>query len=219
PTFRAALDECADLLRSELERPLLAVMYPDDSGDAELIHQTAYTQPALFALEYALAQLWRSWGIEPSAVLGHSIGEYAAACQAGVFSLRDGMRLVAARGRLMQATPACGHMAAIFAPLASVQQAIADCSHRVSIAALNGPQHVVISGDATLVDSAVARLEADGVRARPLLVSHAFHSALMDPMLDDFERVAETVRFAPPRLRLISNVTGESIGSEVARPA
>src|SRR5690606_20208702 len=146
PTFRAVLDECAELLRAHLDRPLLSVLFDDSSGTAHHLDTTAYTQPALFAVEYALARLWQSWGVEPSFVMGHSVGEYVAACLAGVFSLEDGLKLIAARGRLMQALPAGGEMAAIFASEARVAAAVAPYAAQVSIAALNGPENVVISG-------------------------------------------------------------------------
>src|SRR5262249_4073257 len=134
PTFRKALERCEEILRGELGRPLLSVMYPA-AGDEGLLGETACTQPALFALEYALSELGRRWGIEPSWVMGHSVGEYAAACVAGVFSLEDGLRLVAERGRLMQGLPVRGAMAAVFAPEERVAQAIASRGEAVSIAA------------------------------------------------------------------------------------
>ena len=120
PEFRRRLDECAEAVRSHLDRPLLEVLFARGEA-AELLHETAYTQPALFAIEYALAQLWQAWGIVPAAVLGHSVGELVAACVAGVFTLEDGLRLAAARGRLMQSLPKSGSMAAVFAPEAVVR--------------------------------------------------------------------------------------------------
>src|SRR5262249_40211302 len=118
PTFRRTLDECAELLQPHLDRSLLEVLYPAavGNGRAPWVDQTAYTQPALFALEYSLAQLWQSWGVKPDLLLGHSVGEYVAACLAGVFSLEDGLRLIATRARLMQALPPGGQMAAVFVP-------------------------------------------------------------------------------------------------------
>src|SRR6202044_501514 len=136
PVFRAAIERCADGLRPHLEHPLLSVIFPADAGST-LINETRYTQPALFALEYALSELWRSWGIEPSFVLGHSVGEYVAACVAGVFSLDDGLRLIAARGRLMQWLAPGGAMAAVLAGPEQVGEAIAGWGNRISIAALN----------------------------------------------------------------------------------
>ena len=145
PTFRRTLDRCDEILRPLLARPLLSALFPKD-GEASPLDQTEYTQPALFALEYSLSELWRSWGIEPSAVMGHSVGEYVAACVAGVFSLEDGLRLIAARGRLMGALPAGGAMAAVLAEEGRVRRAIAGHGSALSIAAVNGPASVVISG-------------------------------------------------------------------------
>ena len=218
PTFRAALDRCEAILRGELDRSLLSVLYPE-SGAASPIDDTAYTQPALFALEYALAEVWRSWGIVPSAVMGHSIGEYVAATIAGVFSLEDALALVAARGRLMQALPAGGGMAAVFTSEAAVRGALGNANDGVAIAAVNSPEDVVISGPAAGISAVIARLEAAGVRSERLTVSHAFHSALMDPILDEFEKAAAAVKFSVPRMTLVSNVTGAPIKAEIATPA
>ena len=184
--------ECAELLRPELDRPLLSILYPA-AGDEGLIDQTGYAQPALFAVEYALAELWRSWGVEPTLLLGHSVGEYVAACVAGVMSLEDGLRLIAARGRLMQALPGGGAMAAVWAGEAEVRAVTARTG--VEIAAVNGPASVTITGGEAAVAAACAALTAAGVRTQGLRVSHAFHSALMAPMLDAFTAVAETVRY------------------------
>ena len=219
PTFRAALDHCAHILEPYLDQPLLAVLFAEADDAAALLDDTAYTQPALFALEYALAELWRSWGIEPAAVIGHSVGELVAACVAGVFSLEDGLRLIAARGRLMSSLPAGGAMAAVFADEARVLAAIVPYAASVSVAAVNGPDQVVISGDGAAVEAVIADLRQDGIRAKRLTVSHAFHSPLMDSILRPFEQVAAEVRYARPRIRLFSNVTGEAAGAEVMAPA
>ncbi|WP_437760870.1 SDR family NAD(P)-dependent oxidoreductase [Sorangium sp. So ce1389] len=218
PTFRRVLDRCDEILRPFLGRSLVAVMHSPPEAE-HLLDQTLYTQPAMFALGYALAELWRAWGIQPAAVMGHSVGEYVAACVAGVFSLEDGLRLIAERARRMQELPRDGLMAATFAGEAQVAEVISR-RRRVSIAAINGPTETVISGDADEVRAALAELGSSGVKTRVLSVSHAFHSPLMDPLLDAFEKLAATVRFAPPRIPLVSNVTGALIdGEEVASPA
>jgi malonyl CoA-acyl carrier protein transacylase len=217
PTFRAALDKCAQILQPDLETPLLEVLYPQE-GRFSPIDETAYTQPALFALEYALFKLWESWGIKPDVVMGHSVGEYVAACVAGVFSLEDGLKLIAARGRLMQALPPDGEMVAVLADEAKVREAIAPYLQKVAIAAINGPKNIVISGKSQAVDAVVTVLEAKGVKAKKLQVSHAFHSPLMEPMLGDFKQVAAGVTFSKPRIRLVSNVTGKFADAELATP-
>lgn len=212
PVFRKTLEECDRLLQPYLEKSLLSVLFA--STDKDLINQTAYTQPALFALEYALAQMWRSWGISPNIVMGHSVGEYVAACVAGVFSLEDGLKLIAERGRLMQALPPTGMMAAIFATQEQVQQAILPYQSQVSIAAVNGPQHTVISGEQNCVESIIQQLQAQGIESRSLQVSHAFHSPLINPMLDQFEQLASQVNYHPPRIPFVSNLTGTILTPE-----
>ena len=203
--FRAALDRCAQLLDRQLDRPLLSLLDPQGGS---LLDQTGYTQPVMFALQYALATLWRSWGIEPVAVLGHSVGEFAAACLAGVFSLEDGLHLIAQRARLMQSLPAGGRMAAVFATEPQVTAAIEPYRDRITIAALNGPESIVVSGDAVAVDELMARLDAQGIKSKPLVTSHAFHSRRMDPILDELGRVAATLACSKPTLDMVSNLTG-----------
>ena len=215
PIFRQTLDRCDETLRPHLGISLLEILYPP-TGDTHKIDETLYTQPALFALEYALAQLWLKWGIEPTVVMGHSVGEYVAACVAGVFSLEDGLKLIAARGRLMQSLPQKGGMAAVFAAEAKVAPLLA--ADQLAIAAVNGPEHVVISGDQNALDAVRARLTALGIKSVALTVSHAFHSPLMQPILAEFAQVAQTVTFSAPQRKLISNVTGELIGAEIATP-
>jgi acyl transferase domain-containing protein/SAM-dependent methyltransferase len=208
PTFRRILNRSDELLRQYLEKPLLSVLYPD-SAEQSLIDNTAYCQPALFAIGYALAELWRSWGIQPAIVMGHSVGEYTAACVAGVFSFEDGLRLIAERGRLMQSLPAGGRMAAVFTNRRSVEGAIISRGTRsVSIAAINGPELVVISGQGHDVQSVLDRLESEGVKSSDLVVSHAFHSPLMHPIADAFARAAETVQYGQLNTTLVSTVTG-----------
>jgi acyl transferase domain-containing protein/alpha-beta hydrolase superfamily lysophospholipase/acyl carrier protein len=212
PVFRTALDRCDDILRAHLDRPLLPVLYPEP-GQPTPLDDTTYTQPALFAVEYALAQVWRSWGIVPSAVLGHSLGEYVAACVAGVLNLDDALALVAGRARLMGRLPRDGAMAAVFAPESQVAAAVAPHAKVLAIAAVNGPDHTVISGTTTAVAEATAALHACGIRTAPLTVSHAFHSPLMDPVLADLERLAAPMGFADPQIDLISNLTGQRLTS------
>jgi myxalamid-type polyketide synthase MxaB len=220
PTFRTIIDRCAEILEPYLEQSLLKILYPSlygaEPGESEAkIHQTAYTQPALFAIEYALYELWRSWGIEPDMALGHSVGEYVAACVAGVFSLEDGLKLVAARGRLMQQQPQGGGMVSVLATVDQVRAAI-EPYPAVEIAAINGPESTVISGSASAIAMAVNQLEATGVKCKSLKVSHAFHSFLMQPILAEFEKVACQVNYAKPQIPLISNITGQIDVTQVA---
>ena len=215
PTFRKTLERCDEILRAELDRPLLSVLYPEPNRAEEaqqFLDQTGYAQPALFALEYALAELWRSWGIEPSAVMGHSVGEYVAACVAGVFGLEDGLRLISARSRLMQALPRGGAMAALFADERTALAAIEAHPGTVSLAALNGPANTVISGAETAVEAIRQALQQRDIGSVRLNVSHAFHSPLMEPMLDEFERIAAKIDFSNPRIALILNQDGRSAG-------
>ncbi len=217
PVFRSALDRCAELL-GEIEpgRKLLSVLYGEN---AALLDETRFTQPALFAIEYALAEMWMSWGVKPSFALGHSIGEYVAACVAGVMSLEAALTLVAARGRLMQALPAGGGMAAVLADREAVEPVVKQFAGTLAVAAVNGPENTVISGRMEALDAAVAELERQGLRTRRLTVSHAFHSPLLDPMLDEFERVAGAVSYAPPRIGLVSNLSGVLLGGNEAPDA
>jgi len=205
PVFRATLGQCAEILDSILDRPLLDILFDEKN---ETIQQTTYTQPALFAFEYALGEMWRSWGLEPHAVLGHSVGEYVAACFAGVFSLEDGLRLIAERGRLMGALPENGSMAAVFSIATLVSEAIKPYQKSVSIAATNGPENTVISGERYAVQAALDKLAELEVPSKPLTVSHAFHSHLMDAILDDFESFARGIKFNSPRIPLSSNLLG-----------
>ena len=217
PTFKQTLDLCNEILCSYLEKPLLSVLYPE-SGETSLIDETAYTQPALFAIEYALAKLWESWGIEPTIVMGHSVGEYVAACVAGVFSLEDGLKLIAQRGRLMQNLPSGGEMVAVMASEEKVNQLIAPYRKKAAIAAINGPESVVISGEAEAIEALINNLESRGIKTKQLQVSHAFHSPLMVPMLVEFEGVAGAISYKSPRIPIVSNVTGQFAGDEIATP-
>lgn len=205
PTFSKALDKCAEILKSNLDKPLLSLLFGDH---VLLLDQTKYTQPVLFALEYALAQLWISWGVEPAVVIGHSVGEYAAACVAGVFSLEDGLKLISKRAALMQALPGNGVMVSVTATRPVVEAALKGSEQYVSIAAVNGQQSIVIAGLAEHVDVVIKRLESSGVKSKALNVSHAFHSPQMGAMLDQFEAVAKEVKFNAPSVRFVSNLSG-----------
>ncbi|MDI4656770.1 type I polyketide synthase, partial [Xanthobacter autotrophicus] len=207
PRFRRTLDRCDAILRPLMDRPLLSVLFPA-TGDEGLIDETIYTQPALFSLGYALGDLWRAWGVKPSVMLGHSVGEYAAATLAGVFTLDEGLKLITARGRLMQALPRDGVMMTLFAAEAEVAAAVAPYASEVSIAAVNAPRSTVISGRRGAVEAIAAGFEAKGVKARALTTSHAFHSPLMQPMMAAFRALAESVAYGAPDIPILSNLTG-----------
>ena len=211
PVFREAVDEIVAHF-SDLERPLLEVMWAaPDTEDADLLNRTDFTQPALFTLEVALWRLWQSWGVQAEVLLGHSIGELAAAHVAGVLELPDACRLVAARGRLMQALPVHGAMASLAADGAEVERAIQALAltGRVDIAGLNTPTQTVVSGDTDAVEALTNHFVALDRKARPLTVSHAFHSHHMDGMLAQFRAVAEQVSFHPATIGIVSGLTGE----------
>lgn len=185
------------------------------NSSSDLLHETRYTQPALFAVEYALAQMWMEAGIEPSVMIGHSIGEYVAACIAGVFTLEDAVKLVTARGEFMHALPERGKMAAVAASKDVVFPYVEN-REQVSIAASNTPRQTVISGEARTVDAICAELRNSGIHAVPLQVSHAFHSPLMRPMLASFEMIAREVEYHVPKRTVISNLTGRPAGKDIA---
>ncbi len=205
PVYREELDRCDALFAPLLGCSIRDLMH---GGSEEELAQTVYTQSAIFSMEYALTRLWQSWGVTPSALLGHSIGEIVAACIAGVLSLEDAVTLVAHRGRLMNALPAGGVMAAVLCPEAAALPLIAPYSGQVSVAAVNSPGTVVISGEQSGVAAAVDALKKQGVSSQYLTVSHAFHSHLMDPALDEFEGIAAGLTFHAPTITVISNITG-----------
>ncbi|BAZ48615.1 short-chain dehydrogenase/reductase SDR [Nostoc sp. NIES-4103] len=225
-TFRKTLEQCDAILSTYLHQSILDILYPSSwqadpsayTEDSLLLNQTTYIQPVLFALEYALAELWQSWGIIPTWVMGHSLGEYVAACIAGVFSLEDGLKLVAMRARLMDAIPQQGAMAEILSDPESVSQVIASYQGKIAIAAINSHENVVISGETEAIKAVLAQFEAQNISIRLLNVSQAFHSPLMLPMVAEFERITKTVSFACPQIPLISNLTGEPIDEAIATP-
>ena len=210
PVFAETLNRCAAAVADVLEKPLLDVIF---GSDEETLRQTAYAQPALFAVELGLARLWQSWGFEPDVVLGHSVGQYSAACLAGVFDIEDGARLMAERGRLFGSLPAGGRMVAVTAAAERVER-LTDEFPSLSVAAYNGA-NTVLSGPAEDLERAVAPLVADGVRCDWLDTSHAFHSALLDPILDQFESYADRFEFGPPQRILVDNRTGSTLGRSV----
>ncbi|MER5556437.1 type I polyketide synthase [Streptomyces sp. NPDC002793] len=214
PVFARAFDEVCAAFGPLAGRSLQDVVFAEDTT---LLDRTEYTQPALFAFEVALVELLASWGIGPARLAGHSIGELAAAYCAGLWSLPDACSVVAARGRLMQALDEPGAMAAVEAPEADVLAALAGAGN-VSTAAVNGPTAVVVSGATDAVERVAEGFERRGVRVKRLTVSHAFHSPLMDPMLQEYERELGKITFAEPVLPLVSGVTGQPLGAEVRTP-
>ena len=204
--FARAFDEAVAALDGHLRVPLKQVVW---GGDARVLENTEFAQPALFAVEVGLAALWRSWGVVPDVVMGHSVGEIAAAYVAGVLSLADAARMVVARGRLMAGLPVGGVMVAVGAGEAEVAALLGE---GVSIAAVNGPEAVVLSGEQVAVGVVVDRLAGLGRRVHRLAVSHAFHSALMEPMIAEFSAVLAEVVAGEPRMGLVSNVSGQLAG-------
>jgi malonyl CoA-acyl carrier protein transacylase len=215
PLFRQTLEQCNEILLPYLEKSLLDIIYAPET-EAETLNQTSYTQPALFAIEYALYQLWKSWGIQPNIVMGHSVGEYVAACVAGVFSLEEALKLIAHRGKLMQQLPSGGEMVSVMATVEKVKSIIADYSNTVAIAAINSPQSIVISGNSKDIKAIVEKLTKEGIKTKQLQVSHAFHSPLMKPMLAEFELLANSITYNQPQIPIISNVTGQLAEENIA---
>jgi acyl transferase domain-containing protein/acyl carrier protein len=218
PVFREVIDHCDALLGPDAQGRTLKSILWVQGGDQAPIHETAWTQPALFAVEYGLVQVWRSWGVEPAAVIGHSVGEYVAACVAGVFTLEEGLQLIAERGRLMQSRCPGGSMAALFTSPADVAAAVAPMADRVAIAAINAHDSVVISGESEAVDEILEGFARREVRGQRLFISVAAHSPLVDSALDTMEAFAARVTMRAPRVPVAWNLTGGKALSTGAAP-
>ncbi len=214
PVFREAVDRCADILQPLLDRDLRKVLYPgdDEVAAAESLRQTFVTQPAIFTIEYALAMLWRSWGVHPQGAIGHSIGEFVAACLAGVFSLENALMLVATRGRLMQELPG-GSMLSVRLPAAEVERRL---SPELTIAAVNAPELCVVSGPTDAIATLQQQLERESVLCKHLHTSHAFHSPMVDSIIEPFAEQVRKVQLSPPSIPFVSTVTATWITSEQA---
>jgi amino acid adenylation domain-containing protein len=220
PVFRQQLDACVEKLNPLLGQSLLSVIYPADATPeaTNTLNQTLFAQPAIFAVEYALAQLWLSWGITPSAMVGHSVGEYVAACLSGVLSLDDALALIAARCRLMQCLPA-GTMLAVRADEDTVSKLLASTDAQLDIAAVNSPKLCVLSGADAEIDKLLPLLDANKIVHRKLATSHAFHSRMLDPMLDEFADHVRKATFHTPSIPYVSSLTGQWVSAEeVASP-
>ena len=218
PVFRSHIDRCAELLAPLMEHDLRTILFPksqDLDWAEQQLKQTAVTQPALFSIEYSLAQLWRSWGITPISMIGHSIGEYVAACLSGVFILEDALKLVATRGRLMQSLPA-GSMLAVSLSEEKLKPYLSD---DVSLAVVNARNICVVSGQDEIIGALLQELEQKEITARRLHTSHAFHSHMMEPVLEEFTQVVKEINISPPEIPFVSNVTGNWISdSEATSP-
>lgn len=217
--FRQVVDRCCEELKSAMEMDLRDVLYPADRSEKgknhaeELLKQTAITQPALFVIEYALARLWMEWGVHPEAMIGHSLGEYVAACIAGVLTEKEALNLVAIRGKLMQEMVPGSMLAVGLSEDELMGQIIGST---LSIAAINSPQQCVVSGTQEQIEDLQAEFETRGIRCKRLETSHAFHSQMMEPMLERFRRQVRMVNLRPPRLQYVSSLTGKWIQASEA---
>ena len=221
PVFRQAVDRCAEILRPHLGADLRELLYPASGASEEAkrrVTDTLIAQPAIFSIEYALAQLWMSWGIRPAAMIGHSIGEFVAACLAGVLSLEDALKLVATRGKLMQQLPA-GGMLSVRLPESEIGARLNGLSQYLSVAAVNSPSLCVVAGPFEALEKFERQLASEGVASRRLVTSHAFHSAMMDPIVEPFGEQVRSVRLQAPKIPYISGVTGTWATKEQATSA
>ncbi|MBK8552604.1 MAG: acyltransferase domain-containing protein, partial [Ignavibacteria bacterium] len=218
PYFRSIINKCDEILRSHLDKPLLEVLFYEKDENLNPINETTYTQPVLFAIEYALAKLWMSWGINPDVMMGHSAGEYVAACVAGVFSLEDGLKLVTERGRLMQTLTGDGEMYTIFTDEESTKKAIKGFEDSVSVASINGPMKTVISGDKISLAKIIPEFDKKRIEYKKINVSIASHSPLMNTMIAEFRKVCNTVKYSAPAIPVVSNITGEIVTDRISNP-
>lgn len=213
PGYREDIDYCADLLKPLLGEDLRDTLFAEDGGEAaERLKRTVLAQPAIFVVEWALARQWARWGLKPGLMLGHSVGEFTAACLAGVFSIDDGLRILAARGRLMGELPG-GSMLSVRLPAAELEKRLPE---GIDLAASNGPALSVVAGETEAVAAFAKQLESEGVNVRELHTSHAFHSHMMDPVVARFREVIEGVKLHPPRMAILSTVTGRPLGEAEA---
>ena len=208
--FREALDRCAAAVAGELDAPLLDVIFA--GADDERLHRTSFAQPANFALEYALAQMWQSWGVRPSAVVGHSLGEFVAVCIAGICEPEAMIRLVALRGRLMESLPPTGAMAAVFVNEERARAIVARAGGLASIAAFNHPEQTVVTGPRHAVEDVMALCTAEGINGEWLRASHGYHSPEMAPIVAPLAAAAAALKYAEPRIAMVSTLTGELVG-------
>jgi len=215
PIFRKIINQCDEILRSYLEKPLLEVLFYEKDEKINPINETTYTQPALFAVEYALAKVWMSWGVNPALMMGHSAGEYVAACLAGVFSLEDGLKLTAERGRLMQTMTENGEMYTIFESEKFVKEAIKGFEDNVSIASINSPIKTVISGDKYSIAKILPFFDSKQIEYKKINVSIASHSPLMITMIEAFRKVCNEVKYSKAEIPIVSNITGEIITDKI----
>ena len=216
PVFRKMLNQCREICKACFADDLLRSLF-SRNGKSSRLGEGAFNQPALFALEYSLAQMWLSWGISPGVAIGHGVGEYVAACVAGIFSLEDALKLVAGLARLLGSLPADGMMVAVMAS----EEQIAPRIRRVpdlAIACYNAPDSLVICGRRRPLKKLLTELRHSGISSEPLTASHAFHSPLLLPVLGEFGRILETVRFSPPQIPLISNSTGQLLTAVECAP-
>ncbi|GAB3264619.1 hypothetical protein GCM10027347_31790 [Larkinella harenae] len=207
PVYRQAIDECAQLLTTHLEADIRQIIYPEDTNfkAEEILKNTRFTQPALFVTEYALAKLWMSWGVRPTILVGHSIGEFVAAHLAGVFSLADALKLIAVRGRLVSELPR-GSMLSVRLEAEKIGALMPE---PLSIAAINSQKLCVVAGHDEDIAAFASVLDAQGIPNRVLMTSHAFHSVMMEPIVAEFKKVVEEVSLAKPSMRIVSTVSGE----------